>query len=201
MLANSQGRGLIIWPIAQRLFQSVMMQSRPRWTGGRMIPVGSTRHAGTRPDLPWDERHRPPSINFGRFDRPPLAFQTVNKNFALCALGIPTVPLSNIVLPWASKSPSPGVVHGLKPMPNEVFKIIGVSKDNLGADLGFCTMNLFRVDIDSGNNRIYTHMGNTVSDVNGNYSFTVNRLSTYRVTGENGSVVGMTVNTLTGLLV
>ena len=201
MLANSQGRGLIIWPIAAKLFQSVMLQQRPRFTGGRKIGLGNSRFPGTPPSLPWDDRDRPPVLNYGRYDKPPIVADITDANFSLCALGVNPINKALIMKPQKGiLGGQPAVVHALKVMPTEVFEINGVSKDSNDATLASCTMCLFRVDRDSGNNIIYTHLGNTTSDGSGNYSFVVNKGSTYRVTGENGSVVGMTLNTLTGVL-
>jgi hypothetical protein len=201
MTADSGNRGLIIWPIAQRLFQSVMLQQRPRFTGGRRIPVGDQRNAGTRPTLPWDDGDRPPNIAFYRYDKPAMAFQTVDRNFALCALRIQPINLSVIArLQLGQLGGQPAVVHALKPMPADVCEITGVSVDNAGSPLANCTMSLFRVDRDSGGNITYVHIGNTVSDGSGNYVFAVNRTSSYRVTADNstGPVQGISLNTLTG---
>jgi hypothetical protein len=189
MLAESQGRGQIIWPIAVKLFQSVMLQQRPRWTGGRGII--------SLPVLPWNTMNRPAAIGFYRYNLPPIAANVLNTDFGLCALGVQSFKPSNL----KPSNLKPSVVHSLQPLPTEVFKIIGVSKDSSDAVLPNCTMCLFRLDRDSGNNIVYTHLGNTISDASGNYVFIVNKTSTYRVTGENGLVVGMTLNTLTGVLV
>lgn len=203
MLADSQGRGLIIWPIAQRLFQSVMLQQRPRWTGGRRIPVGDQRNAGTRPALPWDDGDRPPVIGYGRYDQPPNASKTIYRNFALCALGVQPINLSNIARPQAGQlGGQPAVVHAIKPLPASVFKITGITKDSAGSPLASCRVNLFRVEPDrvNANNITYTFIAWTTSDGSGNYSFTVNRASLYQVVSINsgGTVVGATLNTLIG---
>lgn len=205
MTADSGNRGQIIWPIAQKLFRSVMLQRRPRWTGGRRIPVGDARNTGTRPTLPWDDSDRPPSINYGKVDGPPTASATLPINFALCALGINTIRPSSIRKPSFSNesvSKQPAVVHSMKPMPAAVFTISGISKDNAGSVIANCTMSLFRVDYDSGNNLIYKFISQVISDASGNYSFEVNRTSTYRVTGDNsgGTVFGITNNNLQGIL-
>lgn len=201
MTANSGNRGQIIWPIAQKLFRSVMNQQRPRWTGGRRIPVGDSRNAGTRPVLPWNFSDRPPVINFGRNNTPPVAADVLPGNFALCAVVIqPVIPSK---LTKLTKLKKPSVVHSLKPMPTAVFKLTGVSKDSAGAVLSSCTMSLFRVDYDSGRNIVYTFLGQTISDASGNYSFNVNTNSNYRVTGDKGGgtpVAGITLNTLIGTL-
>jgi hypothetical protein len=201
MLANSQGRGLIIWPIATKLFQSVMLQQRPRFTGGRKIGLGNSQFMGTTPTLPWDDGDRPPVLNYGIYDKPPIVADIIDINFALCELQVQ--PISKSVFKRPQKGVlggQPAVVHALKVMPTEVFEIIGVSKDSTNSILPNCTMCLFRKDFDSGINIIYTYLGNTTSDASGNYYFAVNKGSQYRVTGENGSVVGMTINTLTGVL-
>lgn len=205
MTANSGNRGLIIWPIAQKIFTSVMNQQRPRWTGGRLIGIGSSRFSGTRPYMPWDVSNRPPVINFGKVNKPPIAADVLPKNFALCALQIQPIIPSNFVKPAYSSSvfKAPGVVHELKPLPTAVFKLTGVSKDSVGDVLASCTMSLFRIDYDSGNNILYTFLGQTISDASGNYSFNVNSRSNYRVTGDKGGVTpvaGITLNTLTGTL-
>lgn len=203
MLADSQGRGQIIWPIAQKLFRSVMLQQRPRWTGGRLIPVGSTRHAGTRPNLPWDTRDRPPKIYFGKTNLPAIAANTLDSSFALCVLGKLSIPLSEIdPVSFSSKKNIPGVVHEIKPLPATVDVISGISKDQSGAVLPSCRMCLFRVDYDSGKNIMYTFISSTISDsVTGAYSFNVNNTSKYRVTADDsgGTVAGITLNTLTGV--
>jgi len=54
------------------------------------------------------------------------------------------------------------------------------------------------LDRDSGGNKVYVHVGSTVSDGSGSYSFKVNKTSTYRVVADNGIVVGTTLDTLTG---
>lgn len=205
MLADSQGRGLIIWPIALKLFQSAMLQTRPRWTGGRGITVGSMRHAGTRPTLPWDDADRPPSINFGKFDTPPRAADTTSRNFALCAVGIRRENLSEIDNPHKAKQygnnfNQPAVVHSLKPLPALQKTITGIAKDNTLTPLPNAIINLFRVDYDSGRNKTYTHIGKTISDSTGSYSFYVNTNSTYRVTADSSdlSTAGVSYDTLIG---
>ena len=203
MLADSQGRGLIIWPIAQKLFQSVMFQTRPKWTGGRGITVGSMRHAGTRPTLPWDAASRPPSIDFGKFAKPPIAFETTSRNFALCALDNRRENLSEIdsaqrALQYGLFNPQPAVVHALKPMPTEQRLLTGIAKDSGGSPLANAIVNLFRVDYDSGNNKIYTHIGKSISDASGVYTFYVNRTSKYRVTADKNDLTtaGISYDTL-----
>lgn len=207
MVANSGNRGQVIWPIAQKLFKSVMCQQRPRWTGGRRIGVGSDRFAGTRPPLPWDDTDRPPVINYGRVDKPPIASMTLPKNFSLCALRVVPVSLSDIRVqqinsPLVNKQPS--VVHSLKPMPATTFYISGVSKDNTGAVLGNCIMSLFRVEKDPTNPNydIYTFISRCISDASGNYYFNVGLSMSYQITGTDGAetVWGITLNNLTGVL-
>lgn len=198
MLADSLGRGLIIWPIAQKLFQSVMLQQRPRWTGGRGITVGTSRFAGTRPALPWEDYDRPPAINYGRVDSPPRAFDTLFGNFALCALGLRRILLSDIVKPWPSKTQTPGVIHSLKPMPREVRILTGIAQDSTLAILPNAIVNLFRVDFDSGRNKIYTHIGKAITNASGVYVFYVNRTSNYRVTADKSDLTtaGVSFDTL-----
>jgi hypothetical protein len=203
MLADSQGRGLIIWPIAVKLFQSVMLQTRPRWTGGRGITVGSMRHAGIRPTLPWDDSDRPPSINYDMYNLPPNANRTVSRNFALCALNIRRENLSEVDNPhigvqYGMKGLTPAVVHPLKPMPTEVRALTGIAKDSTLTILPNAIVNLFRIDYDSGNNKIYTHIGKAITDSTGAYTFFVNRTSKYRVTADKSDLTtaGISFDTL-----
>lgn len=205
MLADSQGQGMIIWPIALKLFQSVMLQTRPNWTGKRGIGVGSMRHAGTRPTLPWDDGDRPPSINFGRYDRPPIAAATVSRNFGLCALGIRRENLSELDDPhkavqYGNNNLQPAVIHALKPLPAVQKRITGIATDSTLTPLANAIVNLFRVDYDSGNNKIYTHIGKTISDATGSYSFFVNTNSNYRVTADKSDLTtaGVSYDTLIG---
>jgi len=196
MTANSGNRGIIIWPIAQKLFQSVMYQQRPRWTGGRPIPVGSMCHSGTRPVLPWDDSDRPPSINYGRVDAPPSAFRTLPLNFALCELGINPIDPSNIRIQSYSNRvviTQPSVVHSLKPMPATFFSLSGVTRDNTGVPLGGCVVELYPTATDHGQEK-------TISNADGLYYFKsgVRGLNYYVVAYKAGGtdVFGTTKNTL-----
>jgi len=200
MLANSQGQGMIIWPIAQKLFQSVMLQQRPRWTGGRMISGGSLRHAGTRPTLPWDDGDRPPKLNFGRYDKPPIAGDTKDRNFALCALGIQRENLSVIAKPLATVQFGttmliPAVVHTLKPMPAVKRTISGITKDETAAVLPNATVYLMGMD-----RGVPYVIGSQISNGSGVYSFEVGGGFFWVVSYKSGSPdkAGATLNTLSG---
>ena len=180
---------VIIFPLRNKL-HTLFNQQRPRYTGGRRVEI--------LPTLPFGLANRPNGFQFGRYNYAPTVNQTLPIGFALCALQLSLV--NNKSVNNKSVNNKPNVVHGLKPMPTEVFEIVGVSKDNSGTPLGTCTMNLFRVDRDSGNNKVYIHLGTTISDASGNYVFVVNKGATYRVTGEQSTIVGMTIDTLTGVL-
>jgi hypothetical protein len=198
MLADSQGRGNIIWPIAQKLFQSVMLQQRPKWTGGLRISVGSMRHAGTRPTLPWDDGDRPPVIAFSRYDTPPRAFHTTSRNFALCALNTRRENLSEIEDPhkavqYGLLNYQPAVVHALKPLPATFFTISGVTRDSANTPLASCAVDLFETNTD-------IRIGSTTSNLDGNFYFKGERGKTYYIVAYKAGgtdVAGTTVNTLT----
>jgi hypothetical protein len=180
---------VIIFPLREKIHR-LFAQQRPRYTGGlRIAPL---------PIMPWNNMNRPQAIGFNRYNLPPLVANILPTNYGLCVLGIPSFKPSS----FKPSSFKPSVIHALKPMPTETFEIIGVSKDASGVALGSCTMNLFRIDYDSGNNLIYTHQGKVISDASGNYTFNVNKGSSYRITADNstGPVMGVTVNTLTGVL-
>jgi hypothetical protein len=202
MTADSGNKGLIIWPIAQKLFQSVMNQQRPRWTGGRRITVGDQRSAGTRPVLPWNIMDRPPVIAFSRINTAPIASETLPDNFALCAVDIQPIistKLTKLIKLTGLRKPS--VVHALKPLPAIYFFITGISRDSGGSVLANCRVSLFRVDYDSGLNKVYTFMGTTISSKIGYYIFAVNTTSQYMIVAYNSSetVAGATLNNLTGI--
>ena len=195
MVADSGNRGLIIWPIAQRMFASkVMIQTRPRWTGGRVIPK--------LPVLPWAESDRPPSINFGRIDKPPIAASYLPSNFGLCGVNALSVRASGIKVEYYGNpnvKRTPSVIHEIKPQPATLDIIAGISKDNVGNVLANCDISLFRVDYDSGKNIVYTFVSSVHSDSNGFYEFNVNGMSSYMVVALNGSVGGVTQNNLIGV--
>lgn len=195
MIADSGNSGLIIWPIAQKLFANpVMLQQQPKWTGGLRIPK--------LPVLPWAESDRPPSINYGLIDKAPIAASYLPSNFGLCAIEVIPIPSSQIVNTYYSNSTVtliPGVIHEIKPLPATVFIISGISKDNTGVVLANCNVSLFRVDYDSGNNKIYTYISSIVSDVNGFYEFGVNTDDKYMVTALKNTVGGITTDNQTGV--
>lgn len=182
----------IIWPLRDTLFTSaVMLQQRPKWTGGRGIPA--------LPTMPWDDLDRPPAINFGRYGRPPIAASTLPVNFALAALQVPVIPLTAVLQPpypspYSEQLREPAVVHPLPP-PILRYVISGVTRDSTGAVLANCDVHLVESATDIERDQ-------TTSDANGQYSFTTARVGTtyYVVAYKAGSpdVTGATVNTLTG---
>lgn len=193
----------IIFPLKDKIGQTVFMQQRPRFTGGRKIGLGNSRFSGVAPALPWDDGDRPPVLNYGIYDKPPILADITDAFFGLCALGIQPINKAVILKPQkGTLGGQPAVVHSLKVMPTEVFEIVGISKNNLGVALANCTMSLFRVDRDGGNNIVYTHLGNTVSDASGNYFFAVNKNSRYFVKAINAgaTVFGVSNENLTGVL-
>lgn len=187
MLANSAGRGQIIWPIAVKLFRSVMLQQRPRFTGWRVIPE--------RPVLPWDDSDRPPQINFGRVDLPMIAAYTTPDNFALVALQIrPILPSNNRLPSYSNPSVSkqPAVVHHLMPPPATFFTITGRTLDSGGAALATCAVDLFETLTD-------IRTGSTTSNGDGYFYFKAERGKTYYMVAYKAGgtdVAGTTVNTL-----
>jgi hypothetical protein len=193
----------IIFPLREKIGQTVFMQQRPRFTGGRKIGLGNSRFPGVAPALPWDDGDRPPVLNYGIVDKPPIMADIIDIFFGLCALGIQPINKAVILRPQKGiLGGQPAVVHSLKVMPTEVFGIIGVSKNNLGAPLANCTMSLFRLDRDSGNNIVYTFVSTTISDSSGNYFFAVNKNSMYFVKAINAgaTVFGVSNENLTGVL-
>lgn len=188
---------VIIWPLREKL-STTFMQQRPKETGGRMVTK--------LPTLPWDDYDRPPNINFGSVDRPPMITSNCWSGFGLCATGIKAIRLTDLKHPpnrrrFESTNFMPSVVHGLKPMPTQTYEITGYSKNASNVVIPFSTMSLFLVTYDSGNNLVYRHDGTTISGVNGFYSFNVNPNSNYRVTADyvTGPVAGISLNTLKGL--
>jgi protocatechuate 3,4-dioxygenase beta subunit len=83
-------------------------------------------------------------------------------------------------------------------MPTEQRLLTGIAKDSGGSPLANAIVNLFRVDYDSGNNKIYTHIGKSISDASGVYTFYVNRTSKYRVTADKNDLTtaGISYDTL-----
>jgi hypothetical protein len=83
----------------------------------------------------------------------------------------------------------------------------GVSRDSTGAVLGFCTCTLFKVKTGVLNNygvgsTQYIQVAQTVSDVNGNYSFNVGADGPYRVVFDlagSPNRAGLTLDTLSGI--
>jgi len=183
--------GQIIWPIAHKLFRSVMLQQRPRFTAYQMIPE--------RPTLPWDDSDRPPQIFFGRVDLPPIALYTAPDNFALCALQLNPVLPNNKRLPAYSDpsvSRQPAVVHHLIPLPAKAYTITGITKDSAGAVLGSCNVFLFKT---STNEFVAATVSNASTGV---YTFPVSAgFYYYTVSYKAGSpdVAGTTFNTLFGI--
>lgn len=85
--------------------------------------------------------------------------------------------------------------QGSIPLPVQVLRIFGVTKDSTGAALGGCTVKLYRTADD-------VLVDAVVSDGSGNYEFRSASLSTayyvmaYKAGGTD--VAGVTVNTLVG---
>ena len=180
----------IIWPLLLKVNPILAMQQRPRWTAGRQIPE--------LPVLPWNDEDRPPQINFGKVDLPPMASYMFPRNFGLCALGNVSVQKKLLLVsPYSNPNVIgiPAVVHELKPSPATFFTISGVTKDSTGAILGNCEVDLF----ESVGDRF---MEETSSDSSGNYYFKspLRTKNYYVVAYKTGSpdVAGTTVNTLVG---
>jgi len=80
-------------------------------------------------------------------------------------------------------------------------RLSGVSRDSTGAALAGCTCDLFKVTT-NGSSKTYVHVGTTVSDGSGNYSFNVGNEGPFRVTFDlDGAPIraGITLNTLGGV--
>ena len=131
----------------------------------------------------------------------PLAFQTRPKSS-----GNLPIPKKNVNMPWHGCSPQlkgldklfknfPNVVHEFLPIPPTRFTLSGITKDNTGAILGSCVVNVFRT---SDN----VFIGTTTSDaVTGAYSYSgIGQVDHFEVSYKAGSpdVAGTTVNTLRG---
>jgi len=104
-----------------------------------------------------------------------------------------------VLRPWAYGSPvfKPAVVHGLKPLPPRIATIEGFTRDNTGAILGNCIVELYLTATDEP-------LFKTTSDANGFFRFTAARYSPathYLVAYKAGSpdVAGTSVNTLQGV--
>jgi len=76
--------------------------------------------------------------------------------------------------------------------PERNFVISGVTKDQFGAALPSCSVYLI-------NQATNIAEQSQTSDASGNFSFTVDKTATYRVYSTNGTVSGVTLNTLTGV--
>lgn len=184
--------GPIIWPLRTKLFHPVFLQQRPKWMGERRIP--------SLPTMPWDCLNRPPVINYGIVNLPPIADSTLPVNFGLAALGLPVIPLTSLMQPpyppnysWQSRIPA--VVHPL-PRPAVIWTIPGITKDETGAATGGFTVYLFAMILG-----VPVLRAITVSDANGIYSFSVNASDSYwAVDYKSGSPgkAGATLQTLTG---
>jgi hypothetical protein len=61
--------GPILWPLKGKIFHPVFFQQRPKWTGGRPIPVS--------PIFPWDRADAPsePRVVHQLLPYPPTAFR------------------------------------------------------------------------------------------------------------------------------
>lgn len=166
---------VIIWPLRQVMAQTVFMQQRPRWTGGRRIPV--------LPTLPWLFKDRPPVIGFYRYDLPPIAVGRPT-------VGRPTVGRPAVGRPAVGR---PTVVHRLMPPPVTWPLLSGVTRDSTGAVLGNCAVELMLTESD-------VKVDKVVSSATGDYSFKSGRYGKayYIVAYKAGSpdVAGTTVNTL-----
>jgi hypothetical protein len=173
---------VIIFPLREKIHR-LFLQQRPKSTGGRGVILP--------PTLPFNVMNRPASINFGRYNQPPNLSSQIPFNYGLCVVN----PIKKV-----SGNKKPDVVREVM-IPADITVLTGVSRDNTGAVLGNCIINLFRVDYDSGNNKIYTHVSKIISDANGNFSFNVNTTSQYRVTADssNGVVAGVSYDTLIGI--
>ena len=155
---------VIIWPLIAKL-GPVAWQQRPIWTGRRGIPEP--------PSLPWDDNDRPPAINFGLADRPPIAVETAPTNFGLCAMGLQSVKLTSFLHPqrpraFTEQTRTPAVVEAKPPATMTRFTFAGVSRDSTGAALANCQVLVFRT---------YDNVlvATTTSDGSGNWSVIVDR--------------------------
>jgi hypothetical protein len=83
-------------------------------------------------------------------------------------------------------------------MPTEQRALTGIAKDSTLTILPNAIVNLFRIDYDSGNNKIYTHIAKSITDATGTYNFFVNRTSKYRVTADKSDLTtaGVSFDTL-----
>lgn len=136
----------LIWPLREKLFNPVMLQQRPRVTGGRRVI--------TLPVLPWDDADRPPVISYGRVDKPPILAANVWVGFGLCATGAVAWPLNAFKQPpylssFSEQRFEPAVVHALKPMPATYYTVSASTKTGTGTTLGSCQVGLFKTP--SGN--------------------------------------------------
>lgn len=180
---------VLIFPLRDKLKQRLFLQQRPKYTGGRRIPV--------LPTLPWDYSDK--SIDSGRVDLPPTVASALPYNFGLCALRVPQILATDKRLPQDSSLNdlrlTPAVVHALKVLPAVFFTISGVTRDSNSAILGNCTLDLFRTSTD-------VLVERTTSDANGYYCFKGPARNTthYVVAYKAGSpdVAGTTVSTLIG---
>jgi hypothetical protein len=176
--------GPIIFPLRERLFTSALfLQTRPRSNGGRRVVL--------LPTLPWDDGDRPPTIGFGRVDKPPILAANVWPGFGLCAIGAVMSPLSAVRIPTVGSQPA--VVHALKVMPATFFQIAGVTRDSAGARLGNCVVELYRTIGDAV-------VGDATSNADGNYYVKGARpgVAHYIVAYKAGApdLAGTTLNTL-----
>lgn len=94
-------------------------------------------------------------------------------------------------------TPYPSVVHELKPIPPQYFKITGTTKDSSGVALGSCSVDWFDTATD-------VRLDTTTSDTSGAFEFRTAGQppnAYYLVAYKAGSpdVAGTTVNTLTGI--
>lgn len=107
----------------------------------------------------------------------------VNHN---ASLGVPHTPAAKSVTSYKENVPI---------FEEKNFTIAGVTKDSSGVALSGCTVKLFLAASD-------TIVSTQTSDVNGNYSFNVDKTVSYYVIAylAGGTpVAGTTVNTLTGV--
>ena len=134
---------VIIWPLRQVMAQTVFMQQRPRWTGGRAIP--------SLPTLPWMFKVRPPVIGFYRYTLPPTSGNLT--------VGRPTVG-------------RPTVVHRLMPPPVIFPLLSGITRDSSGVALGGCEVELMLTATDVKVDKVASDTSGNYSFKSGQYGKT-----------------------------
>jgi hypothetical protein len=155
------------------------------------------------PTTPWDAGQPGPTFfYFGQVNGTPTLWDLALWNIGQAKLGQQPTRLRNYLTnPRASlvsqQRRNPGVIHPLLPMPARIAMISGVTRDNSGAVLGGCVVELYETATDIA-------LFKTTSDATtGAFTFTCARFSPathYLVAYKAGGtdVAGTSVNTLVG---